>query len=195
MPDSALSRVAFWTPVDRPGFEHLRLRAADGGYVAAGVVMSVDMAVPFRLQYKIKCDAGWNTRKVILEIHTPSGETLRTLRSNGQGRWRTDRGEDIVQLEGCRDIDISVTPFTNSLAINRLRLKPGQRAEIRTVYVKAPSLAIRPVEQRYTSVESTAHGGRVLYEGLFRNFRAELPVDGDGLVLDYPEAFRRIYPI
>ncbi|MGH7897175.1 MAG: putative glycolipid-binding domain-containing protein [Candidatus Binatia bacterium] len=193
--DGPLSRVVFWAPIDRPGFEHLRLCAADGGFVAAGVVMGVDMAIPFRLHYKIKGDAGWNTRKVILEIHTQSGETLRTLRSNGQGRWRTDRGEEIAQLEGCRDVDISATPFTNTLAINRLKLKPGQQAKIRAVYVKVPSLAIRPVEQRYTAVEATARGGRVLYEGLFRNFRAELAVDADGLVLDYPEAFRRVYPV
>ncbi|MGD1879600.1 MAG: hypothetical protein ACFB13_19120 [Kiloniellaceae bacterium] len=32
------------------------------------------------------------------------------------------------------------------------------------------------------------------YEGLFRNITAELPVDGDGLVMDYPETFKRSWP-
>ncbi len=44
----------------------------------------------------------------------------------------------------------------------------------------------------YTCREADADGGCYLYEGPFRAFRAELPVDADGLVLDYPEIFRRI---
>ena len=30
------------------------------------------------------------------------------------------------------------------------------------------------------------------YEGLFRHFTAELPVDADGMVRDYPGYFRRL---
>ena len=37
-------------------------------------------------------------------------------------------------------------------------------------------------------------GGRYRYDGLFRDFTAELPVDEDGLVLDYAETFRRVWP-
>ena len=34
----------------------------------------------------------------------------------------------------------------------------------------------------------------VTYEGLFRGFKADLPPDAGGLVIDYPETFRRIAP-
>jgi len=34
----------------------------------------------------------------------------------------------------------------------------------------------------------------VTYEGLFSNVTADLPLDADGLVLDYPQSFRRVYP-
>ena len=33
---------------------------------------------------------------------------------------------------------------------------------------------------------------RYSYEGLFRGYVGELPVDADGLVLDYPGTFRRV---
>ena len=42
-------------------------------------------------------------------------------------------------------------------------------------------------EQRYTRLGKR----RWLYEGLFRGFQAELVVDGDGIVLDYPETCLR----
>jgi hypothetical protein len=32
------------------------------------------------------------------------------------------------------------------------------------------------------------------YDGLFRDYSADLSVDADGLVVDYPEAFRRLWP-
>ncbi len=37
-----------------------------------------------------------------------------------------------------------------------------------------------------------ADGGVYRYEGLFRNFTADLPVDRDGVVLSYPSLFRRV---
>jgi hypothetical protein len=92
-------------------------------------------------------------------------------------------------------VDIQVTPFTNSLPIRRLGLETGQSADIRVAYVPVPELDVRPAEQRYTCLDAPGPaGGRYRYEGLFRDFTAELPVDGDGLVLDYAETFRRIWP-
>src|SRR6266851_3870292 len=47
-------------------------------------------------------------------------------------------------------------------------------------------------------VDITADGGRYRYESLKQGvsgFTAELPVDRDGLVGDYPEVFRRVWPI
>jgi hypothetical protein len=191
-----LRRTVFWQPVEGAGLEHLRLRAVDAGYVAAGTVMGIAGDTPYRLHYKIKCDDSWNTRKVTLEVHTPAGEAVRTLRSNGLGRWRDDSGAEMPELNGCRDVDISATPFTNTLAIRRANLQPGQGVTLKIVYVNVPGLAIRPAEQRYSCIERTAHGGVYGYESIDMHdgFKAILPVDADGLVLDYPELFKRVWP-
>ena len=191
-----LRRTVFWQPVEGTGLEHLRLRAADAGYVAAGVVMGIAAGTPYRLHYKIKCDDSWNTRKVMLEVHTPVGEAVRILRSNGLGRWRDDLGAELPELDGCRDVDISATPFTNTLVIRRANLRPGQGVTLKIVYVNVPGLEIRPAEQRYSCIERTAHGGVFGYESvdMHNGFKATLPVDADGLVLDYPELFKRVHP-
>ncbi len=58
-----------------------------------------------------------------------------------------------------------------------------------------PLDSIGPAAQRYTCLKPLGpDGGLYRYEGRFRGFSAELPVDSDGLVIDYPETFRRIWP-
>ncbi|GIK97971.1 MAG: hypothetical protein BroJett029_21800 [Alphaproteobacteria bacterium] len=189
-----IDRTLFWAPWNGPGLEHLRLRTADIGYVATGTVLGLAEGEPFRLHYKIKCDMDWRVRKVLLDCLGPQGNAVRTLRATGRGQWKNDSGEILPGLEACHDVDIAVTPFTNTLAIRRLKLKPGQNAALRVLHVDVPTLRLRAVEQRYTCVELRPDGGLFTYEGPFRGFTGDLPLDADGLVIDYPDMFRRVYP-
>ena len=184
-------RTVCWTPAGGAGFEHLQLRAEEGGYVARSIVLGVDDETPFRLQYKIKTDQAWRTRKVWVRAATPFGESAQALRSDGQGNWRNEDGTDLPELRDCVDVDITTTPFTNTLPINRLRLTPGQSADIRVVYVTAPSLDISVSAQRY---RRRGQESDIFFESPAHDFSALLPIDDDGLVLDYPQLFRRVYP-
>ncbi len=98
-------------------------------------------------------------------------------------------------LNRCLDVDISATPFTNTLPIRRLALQPGSSVILSMAYIAIPQMDIEATQQRYTCLEVTSFGGRYLYESLadgVSRFTAELPVDSDGLVLDYPGLFRRV---
>ena len=98
-------------------------------------------------------------------------------------------------LDGCLDVDISATPFTNTLPIRRLALQPGSSVILSMAYIAIPQMNVEATQQRYTCLEVTSSGGRYLYESLADGvswFTAELPVDSDGLVLDYPGLFRRV---
>jgi hypothetical protein len=186
-----LDRTLCWAPIGGAGFEHLQLRAEEGGYVVRSIVLGIDDETPFRLQYKIKTDQDWRTRKVWVRAATPIGESALALRSDGHGNWRNEDGTELPDLLGCVDVDITVTPFTNTLPINRLRLTPGQSADIRVVYVTTPSLEISVSPQRY----SRRGDSEFFFESPAHDFTALLPIDGDGLVLDYPQLFRRAYPL
>ena len=191
MNSANLDRTVCWTPVDSTGFEHLQLRPEDGGHVAKSIVLGIAGETPFRLHYKIKADQHWRTRKLWLRAVTPFSERELTLRSDGYGHWRNEDGLDLPALRDCFDVDITVTPFTNTLPINRLQLIPGQSVDIRVVYVTAPSLAVSASAQRYSR---RAEDSDILFESPAHDFTALLPIDGDGLVLDYPQLFRRAYP-
>jgi hypothetical protein len=65
----------------------------------------------------------------------------------------------------------------------------GERRQFRMTWVSAPDLTVYPRPQAYTRLAERLY----LFENLDGSgFRAELRVDEDGVVLDYPDLFRRI---
>jgi hypothetical protein len=180
---------AMWAPWDGRGLEHLRLRIGEEGIEADGVVVGEEDGVAFRARYVIRCDPGWRTREVILD--PLDGKDSLHLCSDGKGNWSDASGRNIPELEGCSDVDLSATPFTNTLPIRRLDLREVESSEIVVVYVDVPNMRLDTSRQRYTCLERGLY--RYEDEGLSRGFTADLPVDADGLVLDYPGIFRRIF--
>src|SRR5262249_35598884 len=86
-PAVSLDRSVFWEPWEGRGLEHLRLGFAEDHIVARGVVLGMAGPSPFELRYKIKCDLGWRTRKLDLELYDLHGCHERHIRTHGDGNW------------------------------------------------------------------------------------------------------------
>lgn len=191
-----MKRNALWKPWTGCGLEHLSLATEGASVVADGVVIGADSSELFRVRYRVHCDAQWRVRELDARSLLNDGDIIRLL-ADGKGSWTTPEGETITALDGCVDVDISVTPFTNTLPIRRLALKPGAFEEIQVAYINVPEMTVEPARQRYTYLERGFDGALYRYESLdghFVSFTAELPVDADGLVLDYPGLFKRVNP-
>ena len=183
-------RTVCWVPLwnkkhEGVGLEHLLLGERD----ADGVVLAVDEdRGAFRLAYQLRWDEGWRLRRA--ELVTATAEATRELRlsADGQGRWWHADGRAVEQLEGCIDIDIWPTPFTNTFPIQRCPMTLGERRRFRMAWVDARDLSFEAQPQAYTRVAQRGY----LFENLDGSgFQARLLVDGDGLVIDYPDFFRR----
>jgi hypothetical protein len=188
---NARRRTICWTPIwnkDRAGvgLEHLLL----GERVADSVILAFDEEHgPFRLTYRLTWDETWQLRDAELVVATEHFTRLLNLQTNGQGRWRHRDGRSIDDIDGCLDVDIWPTPFTNSFPIRREPMAVGERRQFRMAWISAPDLTVRAQPQAYTRLADRLY----LFENLDGSgFRAELPVDEDGIVLDYPELFRRV---
>lgn len=167
------------------GLEHLLLDER----VADSVVLAFDEERrPFRLTYRLTWDESWRLHEADLVVATERSTTPLNLRTDGQGRWRGGDGRAIDELDGCVDIDIWPTPFTNSFPVRREPLVIGERRQFRMAWVSAPELTVRPRRQAYTRLADRLY----LFESLDGDFSAELPVDEDRIVLDYPGLFRRV---
>jgi hypothetical protein len=185
-----MEREVMWAPWEGLGLEHLRLLTSDGGVVANGLVIGLEAGRPFRIGYEVRCDRHWRVREV--RAAAPDlGRPVLDLLADGVGRWKRRSGEPVPELEGCIDVDISATPFTNTLPIRRLGLDPGESADVDVAYVRVPELLVGLERQRYGCLEARMDGGLYHFEALPSGFTAELPVDADGLVIDYPGLFRR----
>jgi uncharacterized protein len=188
---STRTRSICWTPLwnrsqEGVGLEHLLLAE----HSADSVILAFDEEQgPFRLSYGLEWDESWRLRDA--ELTAATGRAARSLRLqvDRQGRWRDANGRILGELDGCIDIDIWPTPFTNSFPMRREPMQVGERREFRMAWVFAPDLTVSPQPQAYTRLADR----RYLFENLDGSgFRVELPVDEDSIVIDYPDFFRRV---
>ena len=179
---------ARWQDWSGEGLEHLSLREAPDGIAAESVILSPPGVPIFAARYRILCDARWRARR--LEVSLVGQDRGLELSSDGAGLWSDGSGAHRPDLAGATDVDLSATPFTNTLPIRRLELGGGQSATIRVVYVQLPDLTVSIDRQRYTCLEP---GRRYRYESVDSDFTREIEVDDDGLVMTYPGLFRRVF--
>lgn len=174
-----------WEQLIDKGLEHLVLHS-DGQIEAEGLVVGMLNGAAYRIQYQIICDAGWNVERVSVLNFLDAKEFA--LTKSGED-WLDDGHRPIESLRGCTDVDIMVTPFTNTLPIRRLNLKQGEAQEISVVYVKIPDLSLSKLAQRYTRLSEDIYR----YENLSSGFASDLKIDKDGLVVDYPGIFKMVW--
>jgi hypothetical protein len=179
-----------WEWTDRQGLEHLSLDIAPDGIAAEGIVLVVLDGHPVRLRYSVRCDASWEFREASLAVDQDGAQRSLALARDGDGRWRVDGGAR-ADLEGCTDIDIMTTPFTNTLPIRRLALEPDVAATIRVAYIRLPELSVAAFDQEYTRLDPAMPPRRFRYRSVASGFTADLAVDADGVVVDYPGLWRR----
>ena len=181
--------TAMWRRLDVDGLEHFRLRREAGGPRLAGTVLLAGEggSGPLRLDYDIGCDTGWATRSAGITLMRGAGTRRMSLSADGKGRWRID-GEEAEALRGCLDVDVSLTPSTNTLPIRRLALAVGESRQVTTAWVRLPELVVEPLPQQYTRLAER----RYRYESRGGAFVAELEIDDDGLVVSYPPLWERV---
>ncbi len=158
--------------------------------VADSVVLGFDEKHgPFRLTYRLTWDASWRLSNAELAVATGQSSRSLSLRTDGQGHWGYGDGRAIDELDGCVDVDIWPTPFTNSFPIRRETIPVGERRTFRMAWIAAPELTVHAQPQAYTRLADRLY----LFENLDGSgFSAVLPVDEDAIVVDYPNLFRRV---
>lgn len=177
-----------WRPSTGIGYEHLKVKEEKHQILVDSIVIGslADHRI-FRLQYEITLDKTWVTREVKLRYLGEKQGLF--LASDGNGNWQDEQGREMAELSGCVDIDISCTPFTNTLPIKRLSHDLLQQQEIQVVYISAADLGYKQVQQKYTLLEKGQASSVFRYQS--GNFVESIQVDANGIVIDYPDLFYR----
>ncbi|HYC81655.1 MAG TPA: putative glycolipid-binding domain-containing protein [Solirubrobacterales bacterium] len=189
---SPLPPFAAWRHRDaREGFEVVFPRQSGDGYRLEGHTAAVEAGEAWSVGYAIDVGPDWRTRRAQVTGRSASGRRETALEGDGSGHWRLD-GEACPHLDGCFDVDLESSSFTNAMPIHRLGLAVGQHAEAPAAYVRALDLSVERLEQAYARLEDDGSRRRFDYTAPRFDFRCVLVYDESGLVLDYPGIASRI---
>ena len=173
-----------WRRLDIPGLEILWTAPyADGIRVVSELVAAGPGA--FGASYEWHLDRAWRTNRLRITVVQPARRVL-TIERRGQAAWSVN-GVPRPDLDGCDEVDVSATPFCNSLAIRRLEHATG---ELTVAYVALPELTVVPSRQRYEAV--SPRRWRYVDLGVARGFTAMLDLNDDDLVVRYEGLFEAI---
>jgi hypothetical protein len=174
----ASGHTARWTTWDGAHIETTEFIWENEGWTINGQVERE------QVQYVIRLTATWHVRQLLLFRDLDDPDLW--LATDGTARWGEMNGAHRLELDGCYDLHLACTPFTNTLPIRRLPLHVGDSAELPVATVDVETLDVRAVTHRYKRIDThrwaIEHG----------DHHAEFDVDDHGLVVDYPEMFRRL---
>lgn len=171
-------RTLIWTCHFQFSTEHVVVETDEGGWSIHGTAIAVYDDQPAAVSYSIGCDPTWATRDVLVAIeHGVASKSIALSAANGQ--WTVD-GRVREDLAGCIDIDLGITPFTNTLPIRRHNLALGASAPASAAWVRFPDLSVERLDQAYTRLSEDIYR----YESS-SGFTAELTVDDFGIVRRY----------
>jgi hypothetical protein len=176
-----------WQDLATGALDHCQLAAVPDGLQLTGTVLTPAFGTPLEVSYRVEADQAGHTRVAYLTLDEGDGLSSHTLLADGAGRWAWEGGPDLDAVAGALDVDLTVTPATNTLPIRRLAgLSVGEAAELRMAWVQFPELEVIPSAQRYERLAADR------WRFSTGDFSAELLVDPGGLVLEYGGLFRSL---
>jgi len=166
--------------------EFCRVANIDTGSEISSTIFGVYDGRIWRVSYIIITNNNWETISLELHCRSRGASDHYKFERKEDGKWIAN-GKYVADFNGCVDIDISLTPFTNTLPINRLQLKPGQESRIKVLYFDLLTHRVNVVEQKYQRIfESVYH-----FENVPKDFESDITVDESGYVIEYPSLFTR----
>lgn len=175
-----------WTGQEYDSIENCICNIGESGNRIESTIVGSYHQQLYKVDYVIETNTQWETTSVIFSVQLDGRRFVHRYDSDGQGNWKKD-GKEVVEFKGCLDVDLPLTPFTNTLPIRRLGLAVHESSTIRVVYFDVLQNDFRAVTQKYERRSGTLYE----YQNVPNDFEAVITVDLDGLVVEYPGLFSR----
>jgi hypothetical protein len=200
-----MRRLLLWNGADEWRAECASIDLGSNGITAAGTQLGAD-PLPYRADYELDAPDGFVTRSLLVEVAGEGWARGIHLERGEEEGWscQTDAsgdvelpppGGDTAALDDALDCDLGLSPLTNFMPVRRHGLHEGAEGrDFLMAWVSMPDLVLYASRQRYEPVRSGADGAVVRFVdlGLHEGFTAELELDRDGLVVNYPGLARRV---
>lgn len=192
---AALATMLTWAGVDTSRLEAVRVVVDGRGIRATGsMIVAATATVPAHsASYSLSTDEAGVIGRLTVRTSTANGEQHVALSRSEEGIWLVDHGSGAVRTEfdGAVDVDLAGSPLFNTLPVRRLGLhRSASEHELPVVFVDLPSLGVELTRQTYGTVSVGPERSVVSFSA--GTLQADLVVDAEGLVIDYPGLARRL---
>jgi hypothetical protein len=176
-----------WQAHDGHGFEGVRVHFGVGkAFRALGRIVRADPGGDWTASYRLVVREDGGVERASFTSATADRERHLTVNRTEDGYWLLDTGSGGSRTDfgGAVDVDLAGSVIWNALPVRRLDLnrQPGEHT-LPVVYVTLPGLEASVVQQTYRVVSS---GDVAVVEFQWDDFTADLSLDADGFVIDYP---------
>ena len=174
----------FWRRLDQPGHDCCRLFRLSDGWRLQGMAVFRDSGHSCNFQYDVSVDSTWKTLSARVAGFRGRRAVDMRIRRAAAGQWHV--GPELQHaVAGCVDVDLGFTPATNMLAVRRLSLGIGQKAEAPAAWLALPSMKLRVLPQTYLRSTKFEYD----YEAPTVGYKGRLQVSRLGAVVRYPGLF------
>lgn len=170
---------SLWT-VNHPqltGAELFELDDSGADMVLRGWIVASVEGEGCAASYEVVADRRWVTRLAVVTIASAANRAM-TIEHDGRGGWAVD-GVGRPDLTTCLDVDLGITPSTNTLPIRRLGLAVGDVNDLDAAWVRFPEMSVEVLSQRYERLSDSS------YRYSSADFQRDLEIDPKGIVQRY----------
>jgi hypothetical protein len=203
----AMTKTYTWQGIDDPArYDLADITVEDHGHMSA---RGLSRSETYVTAWNLDVGPGWITRTLEVAVFGRDWSRSLNLQRNDNALWeaeaRTTGDTDLPDpglgdpesIRGALDCDLGLCPVTNTMPIRRLGLldTPVEETPLVMAWVEVPSLRVIRSDQVYASrkaVPGSPSHRQVLYRSFSRDFHAELTVDSEGIVVEYPGLARRL---
>lgn len=179
-------RILLWKGVTHESLECFKIEKEGKTNVVSSKVIGNQNGNLYDVNYRLVIDENWLIRE--FEIESEINTIKRKLTGeNCEDRWQINTVTN-SDFKDFKYIDISLTPFTNTLPVNHLSFDKGIPEEIDVIYIDVLKNNIVPAKQRYTKIADNKY----FYENLNSGFKGNISVDEFGLVDNYFGLFEKV---
>lgn len=186
--------ILTWRSHDVSRIESTRVQLSGNRIKALGRIAAAasDLHPAFSASYDLVTDDTGATKRLSLNISTAERDRQMSLARDEENMWLITghEGESRSAFNGALDVDLTFSPFFNTLTIRRAGLhKAAEAVSLPVVYVHVPELRVAPATVSYTSPGPDAGAGIKVTSPLSDT---TIVVDDDGFIVDYPGLAERI---
>jgi len=186
-----MQKSIVWEGLHYDTEEHCNVNFLETGIIVRSEIEGWAGLKAVYAEYILTLNLDWTVREIEIHFTVGVNEHSYNFVRHASGHWTDATGTLFSQFSECLFVDISLTPFTNSLILKGIKFTENQTEQVSALYFDVLANEIREDVQRYTKLNAMKYN----FENDGGNFSADIDVDEDGFVTHYPNLFTMLKPL